>query len=148
MAAAAPARVRTGSPARRSHAPVRRDLRVVRAVPRRRRRRLAVTVAVAVSLVAVFGVVGFNTFLVQSQFQLEQIEKQLTAEREEFEQLRLETARLSSPERILSISRVELGMVDPEIVTHVNAPTQDAPSEDDQSTRAWAEVKPFLSSEP
>jgi cell division protein FtsL len=111
-----------------------------------------VTVAVAVSLVAVFGVVAFNAFLVQSQFRLERLESELNTQRKEFEQLRLETARLSSPERILSISRAELGMVDPEIVTHLTAPALGTPSGASlgggPGAEAWAQIKPFLAAEP
>lgn len=128
---AAPRRVRVGAPRPR------------------RRRRLAVTLAVAVSLLAVFGVVGFNAFLVQSQFRLERLQQELDAERQEFERLRLETARLSSPERILDIARNELGMVDPEAVTNLTAPAgAEALDGGASEGRAWAEVKPFLASEP
>ncbi|MBI2168966.1 MAG: cell division protein FtsL [Actinobacteria bacterium] len=102
-----------------------------------------------VSVVAVFGLVGFSSFLVQSQFRLEQIEKQLNEERQEFERLRLQTAELSSPERILKIARSELGMVDPETVVPLTAPSHGEPLDRaGQGARAWAEVKPFLASEP
>lgn len=107
------------------------------------------TVAVVVSLLAVFGVVGFNAFLVQSQFRLEQLQTDLDAERQEFERLRLETARLSSPERILDIARNELGMVDPEAVTNLTAPAGAGAFEaGGPEGRAWADVKPYLASEP
>lgn len=156
---AAPARV---APARR-HAPRRpparrparkpgpsqRHLRVVRPMPPRRRRRLTLTIAVFVTLVAVFGVVAFNAFLVQSQFRLERMEEQLDAERQEFERLRLESARLSSPERVLDIARRELGMGDPEAVTNLTAPASGEPIDGAGSgAAAWAEVKPHLASEP
>ncbi len=143
---AAPARAvpRRSAPAGRP-----RHLRVVRSSPRRRFR-LTMFIAVVVSLVAVFGLVAFNVFLVQSQFKLEQIEQQLDVERQEFERLRLETAHLSSPERILALARQELGMVDPVTVTHLTAPSHedDAFGPSGEGARAWAEVKPFLAAEP
>lgn len=100
------------------------------------------------SLVAVLGVVAFNAFLVQSQFRLERLETELNGQRKEFEQLRLETARLASPERILSISRSELGMVDPEVVTHLTAPALGKPLDTGPGAAAWAQIKPFLAAEP
>lgn len=143
---AAPARAVPRPSAPRGRA---RHLRLVRSSPRRRFR-VTMFVAVVVSLVAVFGLVGFNVFLVQSQFQLEQIEQQLDLERQEFERLRLETARLSSPERILALAREELGMVDPAAVTHLTAPSHgnDAFGPSGEGARAWAEVKPYLAADP
>lgn len=142
---AAPARVAHRTPPR----PARRHLRVVRDAPRPRRFRVAMAVTLVVSLIAVFGVGAFNLFLVQSQFQLERLEQELDRERQEFERLRLEAARLSSPERILDLARRELGMVDPEAVTHLTAPSDAEPGEENDSrARAWAEVKPHLASEP
>lgn len=106
-------------------------------------------VTLLVSLVAIFGLAGFHVFLVQSQFQLEQLEQQVEQQRSEFERLRLEATRLSSPERILDIARNELGMVDPEIVTHLTAPAHGDPiGVSGQGARAWAEVKPYLAAEP
>lgn len=144
MPAAAPAR----APARR-----RGHLRVVDAPPKRRRRvRLTVTGAVVATLTVVFGLVAFNVFLVQSQFELERLETQVEQQKQEFERLRLEAARLSAPERILRISRQELGMVDPSAITNLTAPSPEGSAEPftdgSEAAREWAEVKPFLAAEP
>lgn len=145
-----PARPAPRRPTRRPSPPPRRHLRVVRPPRRRRRRaRMFVVTGVALSLVAVFGLVAFNVFLVQSQFQLERLEQQVEEQREEYERLRLEAARLSSPERILDRARTELGMVDPVSVTHLTAPSGSEDGADPtEGGRAWSEVKPFLAAEP
>lgn len=147
--ALAPAPLRRPDTRRDTRRDAPRHLRVVPRSSRRRATRALVVGAAVLTLVAIFGLVTFNVFLVQSQFELERIEQQVDAERQEYERLRLEAARLSSPERILDLARSELGMVDPEGVTHLTAPAsgsqEGAPP---GGARSWAEVKPFLAAEP
>lgn len=118
-------------------------LRLVTALPRRRVR-LAATLTVAVGLLAVFGLVGFHVFVVQTQFELERLEAEVVQEQEQFERLRLEVARLSSPDRVLGIARDELGMVEPDRVTYLAVRESLPGDESKPAARAWAEVKPHL----
>jgi cell division protein FtsL len=104
-------------------------------------------VTVAATVAIVFGVVIFNVFLVQSQFQLERLDAEVTAERAEYERLRLEAARLSSPERILDLARGRLGMVEPQTITYLTAPAAAPEADGGQAVLDWAEVKPILAAE-
>lgn len=147
-----PARARAAAPRRQPAPRARpRHLRVVETAAARRRRRVraAVVTAVALTLLSIFGLVAFNVFLVQSQFRLERVEQQADLERQEYERLRLEAARLSSPERILDIARQELGMVDPASITLLTVAGEGRPGDrPGEGTRAWTELKPLLASEP
>ncbi len=81
------------------------------AVVPKRRRWPAVLAGIAWSLVF-FGLMGaavFHTQLAERQLRLDRIERQVTAERERFDELRYERAELRSPVRLAS-SATALGM--------------------------------------
>lgn len=110
-------RATLGLPSRESTAPHRRpapprpDLRVV---PRTKRRG-GVGVVVYLAGVALFasllGLAVFQTFLVQSQSTLDQLDDRIVAEQERTEELRLQVAQLEAPDRILSVATEDLGMI-------------------------------------
>lgn len=114
------------------------------------------TAALVVSLVVAFGLVAFHVFLVESQFRLERLETRLEEERQTYGQLRLEAARLKSPERILRLARERFGMTDPEAITYltVRAPvTGDEVAEEaggpaGEVPPSWAAVKPIVAAKP
>lgn len=127
-------------------------LRVVRPRPRPvRRLRLLLAVGLLIVVGSVFGLVAFNVFLVQSQFTLERLQGQVERQHAQYQQLRLEAARLSAPDRILQIARQRLGMVEPAKVTAVSVPADALGpngAASPEGARAWAEVKPYLAAEP
>src|SRR6478736_39497 len=82
------------------------------AARRRRRARLALLGVGAISAASMFGLVAFHVFAVQSSFQLDKLQSQLTIEQRRNGMLRDEVATRSSPETIAN--RAEgLGMVRP-----------------------------------
>jgi hypothetical protein len=135
-----------GDAGRRAH------LRVAEHTASRRRRiRLAIGVGTIVAVVSLFALVAFSVFVVQGQFRLDELERQRQEEQLRYERLRLETARLSSPETIVS-SAIALGMVEPDDVSFIDAPAA-APTGDDEdltssTLSAWDEVKPSLVADP
>jgi cell division protein FtsL len=110
-------------PGRRAPAvPVRPELRVVDEDARRRRsrwRRLGL-LASLVAFVGVLAAVSLHVFVVQSQFELEDLQGQVAQEQSSYERNRLAVAELSSPDRIVAAA-VALGMVEPEEVTYLAA---------------------------
>src|SRR5207245_9198330 len=83
-------------PAHRRGAP-----RPSRAVLRRRRRaRLAVFGVAAISAASMFVLVAFHVFAVQSAFQLDKLDRQLSVEQRRYGMLRDEVATRSSPEAV------------------------------------------------
>src|SRR5690242_15483610 len=63
------------------------------AARRRRRARLIMFGAAAVSAASMFGLVAFHVFAVQSSFQLDKLQSQLTVEQRRYGMLRDEVAR-------------------------------------------------------
>ncbi len=92
------------------------------AVRRRRRTRLLMFGAAAVSAASMFGLVAFHVFAVQSSFQLDKLQKELTVEQRRYGMLRDEVATRSSPQAVASGAEA-LHMVRPSqvIVLHVPA---------------------------
>lgn len=92
---------------RRARAATRPSLTVVS----RRRRWPALLAGLAWSLVflALLGAAVFHTQLAGRQLRLDQLDRQVTAERERFDELRYERAELRSPVRLASVAS-ELGM--------------------------------------
>jgi cell division protein FtsL len=116
---------------RRSDAPdegvdrVRRHLRVVDAPasPARRRSKAPVLAGVgllATVFLALFGLVVFHTVLLQNQSQIDGLDEQLTQEREQIKDRRLEVAELESPERVIAVAEAE-GLVIPDEVVMLDA---------------------------
>lgn len=56
---------------------------------------------------------GFHSLLVAGQFEVDRLQARLTGGRETAQILRMEVARLESPERILDVAQGRLGMVPP-----------------------------------
>jgi cell division protein FtsL len=105
----------------------------------------------------IFGAAIFHVLLIQSEFRLDQINKEATKEEARYEKLRLDVAQLSAPERIVATAQQRLGMVVPPQVAYLMAPaTQDSgnPGADPDDPAApslaggWAEVKPHLGTRP
>ena len=104
--------------------------------------------ALFVSVVALglLAIVGTYAFLAQQQFEVDRLQKQRTAEQKKYEQLRLEVAELSAPERIVN-SAQQLGMVTPAQVTYIQV-TASLPAASDPTAEVlsdgWQNVKADL----
>jgi cell division protein FtsL len=97
-----------GGPVRRPH------LRVAPTVShgvlrRRRRARFAVFGVAAISAASMFLLVAFHVFAVQSAFQLNKLDQQLSAEQRRYAQLRSEVDEASAPETVAR-KAADLGM--------------------------------------
>jgi cell division protein FtsL len=115
-------------------APTRPELRVVDEDARRRRsrwRRLGL-LASLVAFVGVLAAVSLHVFVVQSQFELEELQGQVAEEQSSYERNRLAVAELASPDRIVAAAEA-LGMVEPDEVTYLTA---DDPVADGAATQA------------
>jgi cell division protein FtsL len=129
-------------------------LRVVDEAGRRRRRRLklAAWFVGVVGVALMFGAAAFHVLLVQSQFRLEELDRQVATEQQRYEQLRLQVAELSSPAAIVQAATGQLGMVEPErttyLVADVTAPAGTADEQDPISPEAWDEIKERLAQRP
>lgn len=99
-----------------------------------------------VAVVAFFALIYSRTALDRTAIELRAVEQQIAEEENTFQQLRLEVARLSSPERIVPAAE-ELGLVYPDEVLPVAAAGVVAADPDDPEQR-WAEVKSVLSASP
>ncbi|HTN81231.1 MAG TPA: septum formation initiator family protein [Acidimicrobiales bacterium] len=150
-----------------------REGRAERARPRLRiavrptRRRVAgiAFITATITLAALFAAAVFQTVLVQGQQRLDQLDRQVGDEQNQFDQLRAEVAQLESPDRIVAVAQNRLGMVQPTKVTYI-APTveqvvsvvsatgQALPDdkESDAATtgagRPWSQLKPLVGSAP
>jgi len=88
---------------------------------RRRRARLIVLGGAAISAASMFLLVAFHVFAVQSSFQLDKLQTELTTEQRRYGMLRDEVATRSSPETIAKAAE-GLGMVRPSQVTVLRPP--------------------------
>lgn len=88
-------------------------------------------------------VVGTYAFLAQTQFQVHQLEVERATEQRKYEQLRLEVAALTAPERIVTAAQ-RIGMVTPPEVTYLQV-TEPLPSASDPTaevlSEGWRNVK-------
>jgi hypothetical protein len=82
---------------------------------RRRRARLIVVLGSAVTAASMFLLVAFHVFAVQSSFELDKLQSELTVEQRRYGMLRDEVATRSSPEAIARGAEAR-GMVRPEQV--------------------------------
>jgi cell division protein FtsL len=82
--------------------------------PLRRRRRMGLvgTLALTALLVGVFALVATHALVVQAQFDLDRLDQQVADTRGQLDALRLEVARLESPQSIATAAE-EIGMVNP-----------------------------------
>jgi cell division protein FtsL len=156
-APAAALRARPARPVRSPHQPAgtRRTatLRVVDIEAQRRARRVRrVLAGFAITVVcALVAAVGFHVVVAQSQLELDRLERDIAAEQDRYQELRLFVAAASSPERITTRA-AELGMVPPSTPPNVvPVPTDPAappvaPSDSTGTTlgESWETVKPHL----
>lgn len=102
---------------------------------------------IAVAAVAVFfGLIIANTALDRSAFELEEIRGEIAAEQQRFDRLRLEVAKLRSPERIQPLAE-QLGLVypDPADLRTVTAAGVVVLETNDGR---WTDIKSILSASP
>lgn len=85
---------------------------------RRLGRVMAVGVFVVVAL-CMFAVVGVHAALTQTQFRLDDLQRQLASVSARHQQLEEQVGQLSAPSRIISVAEQKLGMVVPASVTYV-----------------------------
>ena len=113
--------------------------------------RLALVATAVLTVGTIFGAAIFHVLLVQSEFRLDQLNKQAAKEEVRYEKLRLDVARLSAPERIVATAQQRLGMVVPPQVAYLMAPAPSASPDDPAAPSlagGWAEVKPHLGTRP
>lgn len=79
-------------------------------VPRRRGAASAVLVVATLLFGVLLGITAFQTRLAERQLQLDRVERQVSAARDHYDQLRQARAQLRSPER-LAAEAMALGMV-------------------------------------
>jgi cell division protein FtsL len=132
--------------------PGNRHLRVVdeRAARRERQMRLGIWMFGLVSVVSVFVVVALHVMVAQSQIQLDRLSQQNAKQKDRYEQLRLEVASLSAPQRITKRA-AELGMQPggPSVfITVPDSGTVPSAPETTSSTADYQKVKPHLGTQP
>jgi len=127
---------------------------------RRRRARVMTVLTLALVVAGLFGLVASHVVLTQGQFRLQQLQARADAEQGRYERLRLQVARLESPERIVAAAQERLGMVPPAGVRYlspvgaVSTPARPAPASARRvdaaapSTSDWSAVKRRLASRP
>jgi cell division protein FtsL len=101
---------------------------------------------VGVVAFALFAVVASYAYLAQTQFRVSSLQKQQREAQRTYEQLRLDVAELTAPERIVS-SAQRLGMIQPERVTYLQV-TEPLPTASDPTAAVlsdgWTNVKADL----
>ena len=116
--------------------------------------RLALVATAVLTVGTIFGAAIFHVLLVQSEFQLDHLNKEAAKEEVRYEKLRLDVAQLSAPERIVATAQSRLGMVVPPQVAYLMAPAPAGAGNPDDPAAApslaggWAEVKPHLGTRP
>jgi cell division protein FtsL len=95
----------------------------LRAWGRQRRTRLITLTSLFLVAAGLFGLVVSHVALTQGQFQLERLERDAADQEARYERLRLEVARLESPERIVAAAQERLGMVPPPEVKYLSPTT-------------------------
>jgi cell division protein FtsL len=150
---AAPARAR--QPARPpAPAPHKSGLRVVDTAARRQARRVrrrvwlfgAITVACMVTAVA------FHVMLAQGQLHMDQIDRQISAQQQQYQEARLQVDELSAPQRIIDRAK-QLGFVEPSqpptfLTVPGVPPAPEGPGARSTSIDDWRKVKPQLGAQP
>jgi len=90
-------------------------------------RNLVGTVLLSLLFVAVFGIVVFQALLIQTQARLDDLDEKIVVEQQRSDALRVDLAERQSPERIVTVARDRLGMIDPAEVLYLeNDLTDDA----------------------
>jgi cell division protein FtsL len=103
------------------------QLQVAQTSSRRAVGRLAVVLGIVALIAAVMVVLVFQTFLVQSQDRLDDLQRQITEQEVLARRQALELAELHSPTRIAEAATERLGMVAPSEVVYLrHDPSDDA----------------------
>lgn len=95
----------------------------LRLVPRRRGAMGIVGAVITVLFAALLGITIFQTRLAERQLQLDRLERQVSASRDRYDQLRQHRAQLRAPER-LAAEAMQLGMVPGAAVEFVEVPSE------------------------
>jgi cell division protein FtsL len=135
--------------------PATRRLVDVEARQRARRVRLTLWFCGTLIVCSLIAAVAFHVVLAQSQLEIERLNRESARQQHRYEQLRLEVARLASPERVVARA-TELGMVLPaepsKIVGVLTDPSSPAPASPDSTAttlaESWPKVKPHLATRP
>lgn len=134
------------SPARSLSLPATPGLRVLVGTPARPAPRLGPWLLLTVVVLAAFFLLIYSRIaLDRSAFVIEEISRQTAVEETRYWELRLESARLQSPERIIDRAR-ELGMVYPDSVETLEVAGIGA-SATGAEVR-WADLKALLGAQP
>ncbi|MDH5615465.1 MAG: hypothetical protein OEY62_02880 [Acidimicrobiia bacterium] len=129
-------------------APAPRQRPQIRVVPGRGRQHLRMApwlLFTALVIFVFFALIYSRTTLSDSAFRLDEVESQIAEEEVAYQQLRLEVARLQSPERVVPLAK-GTGLVLPHEVRTVEAAGV-AGFEGGAEAR-WAEVKSILTASP
>jgi len=123
--------------------------------------RLALVATAVLTVGTIFGAAIFHVLLIQSEFRLDQLNKEAAREQARYETLRLDVAQLSAPDRIVATAQQRLGMVVPPQVAYLMVPSPPDPAagskpagaeHDDPAAPSlvggWEEVKPHLGAQP
>jgi cell division protein FtsL len=133
-------------PARAAGAPRRPPIAAVPRVTPARSRGFAV--AAVLTVVALVVAVVFHVILAQGQLQLDHLDTQIAAERRQYEQLRLETSQLASPQRITEQAQRQGLIVPAEPPIYLEVPDAKVPAgravNPPSTLGDWEEVKPNL----
>jgi cell division protein FtsL len=119
--------------------------------PNLRSSRVAVFVVLALVFTLVSAVV-FHVLLAQGQLELDRLSRQIDSAQREYEQRRLETSTLASPQRIVQEAQ-RLGLVQPpDPPTYIQLPGAPEPPSVGAETATtlgdWKKVKPHLGDAP
>ena len=148
---AAPARRASPSARRPARATARKPVAArpdLRVVPARARVGSVGTLLVLFTVFALVSAVVFHVVLAQHQLQLDRLNMQIATEQRSYEQHRLTTSLLASPQRIIQEAE-RLGLVVPaEPAQYLRVPGAPMPSLGDGATADtladWAKAKPSL----
>jgi len=145
--AAAPRRTTTARQRERRRSAPRTDVRVARAYAQPRTGLLATMLVVGTVLALVIAVV-FHVVLAQHQMELDHINGQIAKEQRAYEKLRLSTASLSAPQRIIQEAE-RLGLVFPaQPPRYLAVPNAPMPTTGggatDTTIDGWTKAKPSL----
>lgn len=116
-------------PLRPAPAP-RRHLRVVPDPETIRRRHLARVAAAILGFAVAAGlmaIVSLHVMLAQGQVHVDHLEKQVSAQEQRQQQLRLEVAALEAPQRVVTVAGDRLGMVPVDQVRYLTPPPPPLP---------------------
>jgi cell division protein FtsL len=137
--------------------PTREPLRVVRPAPRRTRIGLIGAIGTLAVFGVLFGLVVFQTMMVQNQARLDRLDAQIRDEQARYQQQRLQVAQLEAPSHIVEVATQRLGMVTPPGTSYLTPSAADAADANANASVAnasaerpadtgddWATVKPHL----